>query len=764
MCIRDCECSTFDDLEVLTPRNLSPFFFVTPVFYTQNSAALYPQLSPSLQLLPQLPLTVTGNKLATPHGQKGVMYIMEENKMPVGVLDSADEIEFDIIMSLSSVVNRQTLGQYFEMVRGELIFRGLEMQNIVGATEREDRHLSCKLKLGSSLIQRWVMSEGTEVQEDVRASYGRCYMLPMAQLAQDKQHYSHNTSGIASLLPVVGCSRGGATDSPYKTPSSHTHNSTWSDPWTLHCVHKLDHIHNFQIKCLCYQNQSATIVRLYVGLLLCVTSPFVLVNFHILLSWVHEGPAYPQTSSLMQILKLYITATSIPLRKLYLFDSSFLNPDVPTQYTSSEGYLGGTCVMIDQMYNSFIKDISLLYCHDGRTGQDDCRQVSWEGARRNLLRHDRSFEQLTSWFDTCAFFASLDLTNSILFFQEIELNILLAANFAEDRRFDADHALLQHGRRGCCIFVDGTILEVVSGKDGKAHQGGSVPPWLLSISNPHRYEPTSLSRLDWHKSVALEVFALTIRWLKTPSSPLATPRAHHLLRHAHTWFIWWHQVTCGLPRSPHFAPPSPLSTDSFSRYPSYYLPAAGSNMRIAITCTSNPVCQRVRWRALYLLLGLLVQLASASPIPSSESPISDNEFQTSLPQRNTAEHGWRLPQELLDLHPTQTSHSSVASIENAFRDSVAAPKGRSSPTKESLALNSRDLPLGKNSHNAYQRKRHSPQVVKSNIHVAPCKSQKCSKVLIFSEIFFFSFSPAGPLNSKYHSSQKHHFFLHAIHS
>ncbi|KNZ47314.1 DNA-directed RNA polymerase, partial [Puccinia sorghi] len=95
------------------------------------------------------------------------------------------------------MVNRQTLGQYFEMVRGELIFRGLEIQNIVGATDWEDRHL-------------WVMSEGTEVREDVRASYGRCYMLPMTQLAQDKQHYSHNTSGIASLSPVVGRSRGGA--------------------------------------------------------------------------------------------------------------------------------------------------------------------------------------------------------------------------------------------------------------------------------------------------------------------------------------------------------------------------------------------------------------------------------------------------------------------------------------------------------------------------------------------------------------------------
>ncbi|KNZ57681.1 DNA-directed RNA polymerase, partial [Puccinia sorghi] len=83
---------------------------------------------------------VTGNKLATPHGQKGVMYIMEESKMPVGVLDDGSKIEFDVVMSLSSVVNIQTLGQYFEMVRGELAQKGLDTQYVIGATERETQH------------------------------------------------------------------------------------------------------------------------------------------------------------------------------------------------------------------------------------------------------------------------------------------------------------------------------------------------------------------------------------------------------------------------------------------------------------------------------------------------------------------------------------------------------------------------------------------------------------------------------------------------
>lgn len=153
---------------------------------------------------------VTGNKLATPHGQKGVMYIMEDDEMPVGVLDDGSEIEFDIVMSLSSVVNRQTLGQYFEMVRGELLHQGLETRDVVNATDREDRHLSCRLKVAGELVQRWVGPEATSLQEDARVSYGRCYVFPMTQLAHDKQHYSHSVSGPSSLSPIVGRSRGGA--------------------------------------------------------------------------------------------------------------------------------------------------------------------------------------------------------------------------------------------------------------------------------------------------------------------------------------------------------------------------------------------------------------------------------------------------------------------------------------------------------------------------------------------------------------------------
>ena len=61
---------------------------------------------------------VTGDKLASGHGQKGVIKLIDESDMPWGIDENCEPIKFDIIISLSSIVNRVTIGQYYEMVSG----------------------------------------------------------------------------------------------------------------------------------------------------------------------------------------------------------------------------------------------------------------------------------------------------------------------------------------------------------------------------------------------------------------------------------------------------------------------------------------------------------------------------------------------------------------------------------------------------------------------------------------------------------------------
>lgn len=156
---------------------------------------------------------VTGNKLATPHGQKGVMYILDESEMPVGVSDDGHKLEFDIVMSISSVINRQTLGQYYEAVRGEMLKEKLCVSPIATETDREPNHRSCRIAINGKIVQRFTpQSTGSSDYdvEDCRVSYGTCYVFPMTQLAHDKQHYSHSVSGLRSLEPLIRRSRGGA--------------------------------------------------------------------------------------------------------------------------------------------------------------------------------------------------------------------------------------------------------------------------------------------------------------------------------------------------------------------------------------------------------------------------------------------------------------------------------------------------------------------------------------------------------------------------
>ena len=61
---------------------------------------------------------VTGDKLATGHGQKGTIQLEKQVDMPWGVDETGEAIVFDIVVSMSSISNRLTTGQYYEMVSG----------------------------------------------------------------------------------------------------------------------------------------------------------------------------------------------------------------------------------------------------------------------------------------------------------------------------------------------------------------------------------------------------------------------------------------------------------------------------------------------------------------------------------------------------------------------------------------------------------------------------------------------------------------------
>ncbi len=150
--------------------------------------------------------SVTGDKLATGHGQKGVVKLVPQIDMPWGVDENGEPIIFDIVMSLSSMTNRLTVGQYYEAVTGvKAAKEGRRI--IINPSEDCSEHTETILYDGETgeLIER----ESDNGPIPVLASWGISRVWQMTQLTWDKQHYTHNTSGKSSITTALGRTAGG---------------------------------------------------------------------------------------------------------------------------------------------------------------------------------------------------------------------------------------------------------------------------------------------------------------------------------------------------------------------------------------------------------------------------------------------------------------------------------------------------------------------------------------------------------------------------
>jgi DNA-directed RNA polymerase beta subunit len=153
-------------------------------------------------------LPVSGDKLSTPHGQKGVMVIVPDKDVPSGKLADGSIVDFDIVMSLTAVFKRQTIGQVYEAAHGWLVHIGAKpAHELVNAAQQFHQDVSCELVYQDGIP---VMRSIGGVVSTARASFGIAYVLPMTQLSYDKQHYTHTISGSSSIEPVLRRSRGGA--------------------------------------------------------------------------------------------------------------------------------------------------------------------------------------------------------------------------------------------------------------------------------------------------------------------------------------------------------------------------------------------------------------------------------------------------------------------------------------------------------------------------------------------------------------------------
>lgn len=149
---------------------------------------------------------VTGDKLASGHGQKGVLKLWKDEDMPWGVDENGNRICFDMVMSMASITNRLTNGHYYEIVTGaKAASEGRRL--VIGPTEYCSEHTETVLYDGKT--GQMLMRGSGDDEIPCLASWGICRIWQMSQLSWDKQHYTHNTAGKFSITTPVGRSGGG---------------------------------------------------------------------------------------------------------------------------------------------------------------------------------------------------------------------------------------------------------------------------------------------------------------------------------------------------------------------------------------------------------------------------------------------------------------------------------------------------------------------------------------------------------------------------
>ncbi|KAI0435556.1 hypothetical protein F4803DRAFT_557869 [Xylaria telfairii] len=159
---------------------------------------------------------VTGDKVATGHGQKGVIKLWEQEEMPWGVDNHGQPIYFDIVVALSSIVNRLTVGEYYEMVSGansamsgrRLVVNPYAYHNEHKETVLYDGRTGKMIeRLGDPRREKSAKQYRSSVP--VYSSWGICRVWQMTQMTWDKQHYTHNTAGKFSTTTLVARAAGG---------------------------------------------------------------------------------------------------------------------------------------------------------------------------------------------------------------------------------------------------------------------------------------------------------------------------------------------------------------------------------------------------------------------------------------------------------------------------------------------------------------------------------------------------------------------------
>jgi hypothetical protein len=134
------------------------------------------------------------------------MVIRGDSKMVYGTTSARERIDFNVQMSFTADRKRQTLGQVNELTLGWK-HRNERLRVVTDSSQ-----LPTPSDYSECYLYR---SDGTKIskriggeESQVKATFGRCYILPMIQVSYDRQHYTHSISGSGTMEPILRRIRG----------------------------------------------------------------------------------------------------------------------------------------------------------------------------------------------------------------------------------------------------------------------------------------------------------------------------------------------------------------------------------------------------------------------------------------------------------------------------------------------------------------------------------------------------------------------------
>lgn len=197
-CTSTCVCKMKNGNKLVSTSANIPSARVHQIIRTEDGAISIKVLSFS-QIL-------TGDKISTMHGQKGVVHIIPQHELPVISMKDGTTFIADLYMAVGSIVSRQTSGQVFESSYGLRAARS-GIRSVVEGDINKATESGYIINSVTGKLVTEQYPDGTI--RPISATVGITRIIAQTQMTREKHHLTHRPEGKYSTGTRSGRADGG---------------------------------------------------------------------------------------------------------------------------------------------------------------------------------------------------------------------------------------------------------------------------------------------------------------------------------------------------------------------------------------------------------------------------------------------------------------------------------------------------------------------------------------------------------------------------